>query len=512
MNANATAPVLRELRALDRALGASQWPLLSRWWFDTFVAFVGSLCRQLVLRVGRRGGKSSSLCRFAVAFALAYDRRQIPPGDVGVVAFISTSRDEASQRLRTIKAILDALAVAWKPIEGGIELVGRPIAFKVYTASVSGVSGFTGILVICDEVAKWKDSDTGANPATEVLASVRPTIATQPAALIILSSSPLGLDDGHAKAFAAGDTAHQLTAYAPTWEANPTISEEQTRRDEPDERIWSREYAAIPQAAKLAAFDAAAVARAFDPLTDGGERLGQRFGVIDASSGKKDAFTFAVCGWRMVAGARRLVVEHVDGFEDRFYETTGGERIVSAVARAMRDRGVVEVFGDQRESLMIASAFARHGLRFRELPWTSTTKERAVATVRRWLADGALVLPAHTKLRSELLSFEERTTPNGGFTFGARGSGHDDYVSLLITAAMADATHGHRGASMVEALRAGLRRDRGEEAPTTSAPARRTTLSEALRELDRPAPRRPQITDAADFSQLHAMANASRPR
>src|SRR5690606_29101698 len=121
-------------------------------------------------------GKSSSLCLFAVAFALAYDVSQIPPGDVGVVAFISTTRDEASQRLRTIRAILDALRIAYRPIEHGIELVGRRIVFKVFPASIAGVSGFTAILVVCDEVAKWRDADTGANPATDVLAAVRPTM------------------------------------------------------------------------------------------------------------------------------------------------------------------------------------------------------------------------------------------------------------------------------------------------------------------------------------------------
>jgi hypothetical protein len=74
---------------------AKGWPALSAWWMETLTRFVTSRRRQLVCRVGRRGGKSSTLCRFAVAFALAYDCRSIPPGDIGVVAFISVSRDEA---------------------------------------------------------------------------------------------------------------------------------------------------------------------------------------------------------------------------------------------------------------------------------------------------------------------------------------------------------------------------------------------------------------------------------
>ncbi len=65
-----------------------------------------------------------------MAHALSYDTAQIPPGDIGVVAFVSTTRDEAGQRLRTIKAMLDVLGIAHRPIDHGIELVGRPIAFE----------------------------------------------------------------------------------------------------------------------------------------------------------------------------------------------------------------------------------------------------------------------------------------------------------------------------------------------------------------------------------------------
>lgn len=441
---------LAKLDALTRALLAQGWPDLSSWWVETLTRFVTSRRRQLVCRVGRRGGKSSTLCRFAVAFALAFDTKQIPPGDIGLVAFISTTRDEASQRLRTIKAILDALGVAFRPIEGGIELADRPIAFKVFTATVAGVSGFTAILVICDEVAKWKDADSGANPASEVLASVRPTMATQLQALIILSSSPLGNDDAHAKAYDQGATDFQHVAYAPTWIANPTVSEADTRALENDPRIWSREYEAIPQDAKLAAFDVRDVARSFDrPLAMAEGK--QRVGIIDASSGKKDAWTFGVCGWRQCDGERRLVFDLVSGFEGRkFSDQERAEVIVAQVAGEFRALGVTKVFADQRESFMLASAFARNGLRFHELPWTASSKEIAVTTVRRWLADDLLVLPNHARLRAELLRFEEKITAAGGFTFGARGSGHDDYVALLLTAAMAD-TAGHvRGSPHVK--------------------------------------------------------------
>lgn len=443
-----TANPLSTLRALDRALVANGWPALSQWWMTTLERFLASTMRQLVLRVGRRGGKSSSLCRLAVAVALAYDLARIPQGDIGVVALISTTRDEANQRVRTIREMLAVVGIATRPVEHGIELADRRIAIKVYVATIAGVSGFTSILVIADEVAKWRDSDNGANPAKEVLASVRPTMATQPSARIILSSSPLGTEDAHARAYDEGDSDFQQTAFAETWTANPSVSEAETHGLEPDERIWEREYAAIAQRARLAAFDVDAVDDAFEPVELA--RSFGAFGVIDASSGKKDRFTYAVASWHesaAVAGAgeRVLAFTHVAAYDaSSFWSADAGERVVTNVAREMRQRGVRVVYADQREAMMIGAAFTRAGLRFFELPWTGPRKERSVTTVRRWLADRRLVIAKphgvhHAKMRDELLAFEERIAKSsGGLTFGARRNGHDDFVALLLTAAMAD--------------------------------------------------------------------------
>jgi hypothetical protein len=247
--------ILARYDEVDAKLVARGFPPTSAWWRGTFERWyrgrdVAGGVRQLVARVGRRGGKSSSLSRLAVVEAL-YGHHDVPPGDTGVVAVISTRLGEAAQRLGTITSILDALEVPYRPWGAGvlgIRLVGRRVGFCVYAASVAGVSGFTGIFVLCDEVAKWKDSETGVNPAGQVLASVRPTMATQPEARIVLSSSPFGMLDAHYDAFEEGDTAFQTTAFAPTWEANPTLTEDDTRAMEPDEAMWLREYAAIPQA------------------------------------------------------------------------------------------------------------------------------------------------------------------------------------------------------------------------------------------------------------------------
>ena len=49
-----------------------------------------------------------------------------------------------------------------------------------------------------------------------------------------------------------------------------------------------------------------------------------------------------------------------------------------------------------------------------------------------------IIFHPHDRMRGEFHAFVEKPTPGGGFTFGARGSGHDDFVCLALTAALAD--------------------------------------------------------------------------
>ncbi len=270
------ARILSKLRAVDALLVAAGFPPISPWWWAELERFYLSGKMQFVLRVGRRGGKSSTLCRVAVVEAL-YGEHVVAPGDEGVFAIISTKLGEARKRLITVEEILRVLKVAVAPLgsnRNGIRITskaGKPIAFEIFAGTVAGVSGFTAIGALCDEVAKWRDEDTGSNPATEVLRSLRPTLATtMTTAHLFLVSSPFSTLDAHYEAMKEGDTARQLVAEASTWITNPTITEDDTRVLEPDEATRLREYGAIPMSGGESFFFdhatvEAALVRAFDP-------------------------------------------------------------------------------------------------------------------------------------------------------------------------------------------------------------------------------------------------------
>jgi hypothetical protein len=468
---------LEHLAALEKALALKGFVPLSPFFLDVLTRFYRSGKRTLVLRIGRRGGKSSTLSRIAVLEAIFGDH-VVPKGDLGVYAIISVNRDEANSRLRNIKIILDALDVAYEPIEFGIKLLQKDVAFKVFSASIAGVSGFTAIGGICDEAAKWKDADSGANPAKEVIASLRPTMATMGSARLFISSSPLGTHDHHYELFERGDTDSQMVAFAQSWVANPTLTEQGTRELEQDERVWQREYAAIPQVGGIGAFDNDSIVAAIRPIPEG-YRRGQRLLSIDASSGRNDAFTWCFASWCVPQQTRWLttqkyarstedgepiyyhepvkddagnkvaneaydpdarpilLIEHVDGLKGNFYKQVTGGNLIARLAVLCKQNGITHCVGDQREALMIQSEFQRNGIAYTSIPWTNQNKVAAVSALRRLFAEQRITLPDHAELRSELGMFVENITASGTITFGAKNRA-DDYVATILTALMAD--------------------------------------------------------------------------
>lgn len=318
------------LRAIDEVLAAAGFHEMSPWWDQTFELFYASGKMQFTCRDGRRGGKSSDSSRAVVSECVGVERH-LPPGEAGVCPIISWSQYEANKRLDTIEAILKALgmrAVDKRPEEFGtyqrttelgrklirsLDIARNTIEFAIYPATIAGVSGFTAICAMCDEVAKWRDDKTGANPASVVFESLRPCFATQPDAHMFVISSSFSTIDAHHDAIEAGDTDIQFLARlgetaavndreqrlravdmfeqqalrlgfegkpsdaavalsrakalresidtvnarspnVPTWASNPSLSIERTLLLEPDFEVWLREYASVPTGSGAAYF------------------------------------------------------------------------------------------------------------------------------------------------------------------------------------------------------------------------------------------------------------------
>jgi hypothetical protein len=391
-----------------------------------------------VVRAGRRAGKSSTFSRLGVVEAI-YGQHDVPPGDLGTVGVVSTRRDEAAKRLRTITAILDVLGEKYRPLPGGaigVELVGRRRAFQVFAASIAGVSGFTGIFILCDEVAKWLDSDTGANPATEVLASVRPTMATQPNARIALSSSPMGRLDAHFDAFEEGDNALQTVDWFSTWEANPTLTEQDTRALEPDESTWLREYKAIPQSeaesALLAETLIDAAVRRPPMLWDLPPMPGHAYVATIDPATRGNAFTLIVATRGPDLVRRIALAREWRGSPSSPLRL---DEVFAQIALLVRPYGITHVHTDQFAADALTEIAWRSKLGLVVEPWSMTTKREAYEELRTITLARQFECHPDPQVASDLLGIRKVLTRVGvSYELAEHGGRHSDYAPAVAMA------------------------------------------------------------------------------
>ena len=143
--------------------------------------------------IGRRGGKSFISALTAVYLACFGDyEKYLTPGETGVIMVICPDRKQARVCMRYISALMNNVAllrplIAKEMIEG-IELTNR-ISIEVHTASFRTVRGYTVAAAILDELAFFPSEDS-ASPDDEILAAIRPSMATIPGSLLLCLSSP----------------------------------------------------------------------------------------------------------------------------------------------------------------------------------------------------------------------------------------------------------------------------------------------------------------------------------
>ena len=453
---------------LDRLLIVHGFPPTSPWWRRELERFLRSGRRRWVLRVGRRGGKSSTLCRLCVVVAL-WGEWSVPPGDTAVIPIVSVKREEAADRLTTVRAILSAIGVRNSVRGTDIEIPERRACISVTTCSLSGTVGFTSVMLFADEMAAWSNAETGANPAAEVMASLRPTMATQPTAFEVDSSAPWGDDDYHALLFAAGEDdssleaggkisgSGQITSFAPTWEANPTITEAETHELEPDPRAWSRAYAAIPGVAVNADWFSIALDRAMaEPRCTEAILPWVRYTVAIDPAFSRDHF-----GWAVISSRTLPPVAEKDRRLTRIHAAGAWKVDRSPLEMAVRVRDELcipwhvamdglnpGVFTDQYEGYSFSELARQAGVVLHVVPWTGGSGETSqlarYKSVRLAMLDGCLQLPPvlhagdgqrDDGLASELRRVSSALLPSGGERIvlpRSKKDGHMDSVSAAV--------------------------------------------------------------------------------
>jgi len=212
----------------SRCVAAGMHPM-DEVWKRHFCDFYESGKRIDAGRFGLRAAKSDSCIRATVAEVLM-TQRQLEPGQAGVCPIISANMSEASDRFDTAVKVLAACGLreakrnlkdkfGFQQAGGGtqghtiftFDSQGHPVEMRIYSCSVAGVIGYTGIAGFFDELDKW-GKDLGANPAERVMDLALQRYTTQPTARVHAMSASYFEKSYHRRMIDEGDTPLQRVA------------------------------------------------------------------------------------------------------------------------------------------------------------------------------------------------------------------------------------------------------------------------------------------------------------
>src|SRR5437016_3647699 len=181
---------------------------------------------------GRRSGKTRGASARAFYEGIRRDYRQLlAPGERAVIPVIAADRKQAGQAFgyiaRGLARLPEFAPYVARTLKESIELT-TGVTVEVHTASYRTVRGYTVVALVADEMAFWMNLETGANPDTEVLAALRPGMATVPGALLIGVSTPYAargeIFRAYERAFGKPD-ARTLVWVGDTASMNPALLE-----------------------------------------------------------------------------------------------------------------------------------------------------------------------------------------------------------------------------------------------------------------------------------------------
>ena len=412
-------------------------------------------CRELWFAIGRRGGKNR-VSAAVVAYLALLKRWSLAPGEVGTVMVLANDRTQARVAFRYVRGLLEANPTLWREVVNVTTdtiTLANGIEIAIGTADNAAVRGRTIVAAICDEFAFWPYDE-----AAEVLRALRPGMATQPDAMLIVISTVYAAAGPFYEArrrYFGVDDPHVLYAVATSQQMNPTLSDRFIAGEmERDPVGNAAEYLSIERTDVSGFLDA--------PLVDGATRTEPRelprlpttptggaityFGAIDVSGGRSDA---AACAVAHRDGQRVLV----DGCW-RFPAPHDPAHVAKQIAEVLTRYGLTHAVADQYGAELSRVLYSEAGI---TLVSADATRSDAYLKFLPLLTTGRVELPPDPRLRTELLGLERRTGRNGKDTVDHRPGAHDDLANAVALAAWAASRGGAwDGAPRISVVRSTL--------------------------------------------------------
>lgn len=391
--------------------------------------------------VGRRGGKSRAMAALGCYLASLCDwTDKLVAGEQGLMMMIAPDTRQAGVLLGYCDGMLQE-----SPVLSGVVMnrtadtltLRGGIALEVRSSSFRRLRGASCIGLVADEAAFY--ASDGANPDSEILAAVRPALASTGGPVAVISSpySKKGeVFEAYKRHFADGGDPLILVAQAPSRTLNPSLPASVVDRALARDPIAARaEYLAefrsdIAGYVTIEAVEAVTAKGVFErpPV-----RATRYHAGIDPSGGVRDSMTLAISHREGDVAVLDLIREAIAPFSP--------ESVTAEFAADMRRYGCRTARMDRYGAAWVEQAFRRHGITARP---AEHDRSGLYQNLLPALNSGQVSLLDNARLASQLVALERRTGRNGRdiIDHSAAADSHDDVANacaLSIGMALAQA-------------------------------------------------------------------------
>jgi hypothetical protein len=388
--------------------------------------------REAWLIVGRGGGKSLIAALTAVyqACFVVYTHL-LAPGEVATITVIAADRRQARTIMRYIGGFFDAIPMLGQMVVNrtreSFELNNR-VCIEVHTCSFRAVRGYRIVCAICDEVAFWR-SDESANPDTEVINAIRPSLGRTPGSLLICISSPYArrgaLWEAYRKHHGREDDPI-LVWQADTLSMNPSFDADVIKQAyEDDPSMAAAEYGAefrrdIETFVPKEAVEACVMLDRFEVPYSSSQTY-RAF--VDPSGGSQDSWTLAV--------AHREKENLVLDFAREWRPPFSPEAIVNDCVSDLRRYRISQVTGDRYGGEFPRELFRKRGIAYQV---SDKTKSDIYRELLPPINSGRVELLDNQRLINQLCNLERRTARGGKDSIDHAPRSHDDLINAAAGA------------------------------------------------------------------------------
>lgn len=385
---------------------------------------------------GRQSGKTSKIVANQVVYEANFRPRTLGLGDEpeGIIVSRTTRQARKAYKYVLARQMSKLLRRQMRGVAQKREFTltnGSVVA--VWPCSAETTRGPGAFIVGCDEVSFWRNSETNASPAQEVLRALRPSLAAWEHGKLLKISTPFAKVPGDPiwDDFSTRP-AGVLVWNQPSWELNPSLRDDfllaEFRRDE--EFFW-REYGA--QFWESAAMflpgqlvDAAVVrGRAELPPQPGVMYTG----ALDAAF-KSGAFAFCV----VHRVGEKVVADCLRSWRGTKARPVALAATLDEICLTLRRYAISKIYGDSFCSEPIKQALAAKGVQFEQACTLGARASAIWGTLRTLFVSSRIELLDHPASVAELKRLEQVVTAGGNSRIEAV-TGNDDLAVVLALAA-----------------------------------------------------------------------------